>query len=130
MTPESDESLWFNPVATARAGEDVDFECPAHPTDPRPLVTGGTPLESRSYPKVTSVDTQNRIDEGALPSAAVRSTADHGVALRPNLNEEGSPMEAYVGLDVHSKRSVFVIEAEDGRVVARGDIPTTRTTPT
>jgi len=34
-------------------------------------------------------------------------------------------MEAYVGLDVHSKRSVFVIEAEDGRVVARGDIPTT-----
>src|SRR5262249_26850734 len=31
----------------------------------------------------------------------------------------------YVGLDVHSKRSVFVIEAEDGRVVARGDIPTT-----
>ena len=34
-------------------------------------------------------------------------------------------MEAHVGLDVHSKRSVFVIEAEDGRVVARGDIPTT-----
>ena len=34
-------------------------------------------------------------------------------------------MEAYVGLDVHSKRSVFVIEAADGRVVARGDIPTT-----
>jgi len=30
-----------------------------------------------------------------------------------------------VGLDVHSQRSVFVIEAEDGRVVARGDIPTT-----
>jgi transposase len=30
-----------------------------------------------------------------------------------------------VGLDVHSKRSVFVIEAADGRVVARGDIPTT-----
>ena len=26
---------------------------------------------------------------------------------------------------MHSKRSVFVIEAEDGRVVARGDIPTT-----
>src|SRR3989442_15272749 len=34
-------------------------------------------------------------------------------------------MESYVGLDVHSKRSVFVIEAADGRVVARGDIPTT-----
>jgi len=34
-------------------------------------------------------------------------------------------MGMYVGLDVHSKRSVFVIEAEDGKVVARGDIPTT-----
>ena len=34
-------------------------------------------------------------------------------------------MESYVGLDVHSKRSVFVIEAQDGRVVARGDMPTT-----
>src|SRR5438477_9293864 len=45
--------------------------------------------------------------------------------MRPKLKEEGSPMEKYVGLDVHSKRSVFVIEAEDGRVAARGDIPTT-----
>src|SRR5437763_13260544 len=45
--------------------------------------------------------------------------------MRPKLKEEGSPMESYVGLDVHSKRSVFVIEADDGRVVARGDIPTT-----
>src|SRR2546428_12956468 len=45
--------------------------------------------------------------------------------MRPKLKEEGSPMESYVGLDVHSKRSVFVIEAEDGRVVARGDIATT-----
>jgi transposase len=34
-------------------------------------------------------------------------------------------MESYVGLDVHSKRSVYVIEADEGRVVARGDIPTT-----
>src|SRR2546428_11550623 len=45
--------------------------------------------------------------------------------MRPKLKEEGSPMESYVGLDVHRKRSVFVIEAEDGRVVARGDIPAT-----
>src|SRR5437016_14175496 len=74
---------------------------------------------------LSSVDTQNRIDEGGLPSAAVRSTANHGVAMRPKLKEEGSPMESYVGLDVHSKRSVFVIEAQDGRVVARGDMPTT-----
>src|SRR5439155_20834716 len=64
-----------------------------------------------------------RIDEGGLPSAAVRSTADHGVAMRPKLKEEGSPMESYVGLDVHSKRSVFVIEAADGGVVARGRHP-------
>lgn len=34
-------------------------------------------------------------------------------------------MESYVGLDVHSKRSVFVIEGDDGRVIARGDLPTT-----
>jgi hypothetical protein len=34
-------------------------------------------------------------------------------------------METYVGLDVHSKRSVFVIEGAEGRVVGRGDIPTT-----
>jgi hypothetical protein len=39
--------------------------------------------------------------------------------MRPNRKEEGSPMESYVGLNVHSKRSVFVIEAENGRVVAR-----------
>ena len=45
--------------------------------------------------------------------------------MRPKHKEEGSPMESYVGLDVHSKRSVYVIEADDGRVVARGDIPTT-----
>src|SRR5215467_1649075 len=77
------------------------------------------------FPRRLTEHPPSRIDEGGLPSAAVRSTADHGVALRPNLTEEGSPMEAYVGLDVHSKRSVFVIEAEDGRVVARGDIPTT-----
>src|SRR5437773_395890 len=33
--------------------------------------------------------------------------------------------ESHGGLDVHSKRSVFVIAAADGRVVERGDIPTT-----
>jgi hypothetical protein len=35
-------------------------------------------------------------------------------------------MELYVGLDVHSKQSVFVIEDEDGNVVARGEVPTSR----
>jgi Transposase len=34
-------------------------------------------------------------------------------------------MEAYVGLDVHSKRSVFLIEGAAGQVRGRGDIPTT-----
>jgi transposase len=34
-------------------------------------------------------------------------------------------MRVYVGLDVHSKRSVFVIEQEDGKVIGRGEIPTT-----
>ena len=34
-------------------------------------------------------------------------------------------MRVYVGLDVHSKWSVFVIEQEDGKVIGRGQIPTT-----
>ncbi|HEY2663223.1 MAG TPA: hypothetical protein VGI47_02690, partial [Candidatus Binataceae bacterium] len=33
-------------------------------------------------------------------------------------------MTMYVGLDVHSKQSVFVIEDETGTVVARGEVPT------
>jgi hypothetical protein len=44
---------------------------------------------------------QFRSDEGGLPSAAASFTADRGPALRPNLNEEGSPMESYVVLDLH-----------------------------
>jgi hypothetical protein len=35
-------------------------------------------------------------------------------------------MELYVGLDVHSRQSVFVIEDEDGNVVAHGEVPTSR----
>ena len=31
----------------------------------------------------------------------------------------------YVGLDVHSKNSSFVIEDEGGKVIARGEVPTT-----
>ena len=31
----------------------------------------------------------------------------------------------YVGLDVHSKNSAFVIEGEGGKVIARGEVPTT-----
>jgi transposase len=35
-------------------------------------------------------------------------------------------MGMYVGLDVHSKQSVFVIEDDEGRIVARGEVPTSR----
>jgi transposase len=35
-------------------------------------------------------------------------------------------MEMYVGLDVHSKSSVFVIQDADGKLVGRGKVPTTR----
>lgn len=35
-------------------------------------------------------------------------------------------MECYVGLDVHSKQSTFVVQAASGQVVARGEVPTTR----
>lgn len=34
-------------------------------------------------------------------------------------------MTRYVGLDAHSKKSVYVIEDEDGRVVGGGSVPTT-----
>jgi transposase len=34
-------------------------------------------------------------------------------------------MECYVGVDVHSKASVFVIQDGSGRVVAQGEVPTT-----
>jgi hypothetical protein len=41
----------------------------------------------------------------------------------PPLRREDSPMEAYVGLDAHSKRSVFVIANAQGAVIGRGDVP-------
>ena len=31
----------------------------------------------------------------------------------------------YVGLDVHSRESVFVVENDAGAIVARGSVPTT-----
>ena len=37
---------------------------------------------------------------------------------------EDSPMRAYVGLDVHSKSSVFVIQNERGEELGRGEVPT------
>lgn len=35
----------------------------------------------------------------------------------------------YVGLDVHSRQSTFVIEDAAGRVTAQGEVPTPRETP-
>src|SRR5512139_1865911 len=37
---------------------------------------------------------------------------------------EDSPMKSYVGLDVHSKSSVFVIQDERGGELGRGEVPT------
>jgi hypothetical protein len=34
-------------------------------------------------------------------------------------------MECYVGLDVHSKASVFVIQDGRGQVIVQGELPTT-----
>jgi hypothetical protein len=35
-------------------------------------------------------------------------------------------MEMYVGLDVHSKSSVFVTQDADGKLVGRGEVPASR----
>src|SRR5437773_10305971 len=46
--------------------------------------------------------------------------------MRSPKEGRSSPMRTYyVGLDVHSKNSAFVIEDEDGKVIARGEVPTT-----
>jgi hypothetical protein len=67
-----------------------------------------------------------RSNEDGLPSAAIRFAVDHGVSRdgAPSV-EEGSPMECYVGLDVHSKASVFVIQDGRGQVLSQGELPTT-----
>src|SRR5229473_5396227 len=39
--------------------------------------------------------------------------------------EDGLMQSYYVGLDVHSRESVFVVENEAGAIVARGSVPTT-----
>src|SRR5260370_32967876 len=44
----------------------------------------------------------------------------------PQSKTEDGPMQSYyVGLDVHSRESVFVVENEAGAIVARGAVPTT-----
>jgi hypothetical protein len=43
----------------------------------------------------------------------------------PKRREEQPMRKYYVGLDVHSKNRAFVIEDEGGKVIARGEVPTT-----
>jgi hypothetical protein len=46
--------------------------------------------------------------------------------MRSPKKARSSPMKAYyVGLDVHSKKSAFVIEDEAAKVIAQGEVPTT-----
>src|ERR1700680_3684278 len=73
---------------------------------------------------------RKRIDEGIGPS---RSPLRYGpqqtagsLRTTPQSKTEDGPMQSYyVGLDVHSRESVFVVENEVGAIVARGSVPTT-----
>src|SRR6266436_9068401 len=42
-----------------------------------------------------------------------------------SMTEDGPMQNYYVGLDVHSRGSVFVVENDAGVIVARGSVPTT-----
>jgi len=42
-----------------------------------------------------------------------------------SMTEDGPMQTYYVGLDVHSRESVFVVENDTGAIVARGSVPTT-----
>jgi hypothetical protein len=54
-----------------------------------------------------------------------RATTISGVNLRGGApSKEDSPMKSYVGLDVHSKSSVFVIQNGRGEELGRGEVPT------
>jgi transposase len=46
--------------------------------------------------------------------------------MRSPKKRRSSPMtKYYVGLDVHSKQSTFGIEDDGGKVIAKGEVPTT-----
>src|SRR5262245_58281942 len=73
----------------------------------------------------------NRIDEDERRPSSHRGKVrgrprghPHGAPRRHA--QEDRPMGAYyVGLDVHSRETVFVIQDEAGHVMARGTVPTT-----
>jgi hypothetical protein len=52
---------------------------------------------------------------------------DHGVihSGAPKKKEDSPMAQYYVGLDVHSRQSTFVIEDGAGRVAAQREVPTT-----
>jgi transposase len=41
------------------------------------------------------------------------------------MTEDGPMQTYYVGLDVHSRESVFVVQNNEGAMIARGSVPTT-----
>jgi hypothetical protein len=73
---------------------------------------------------------RKRIDEGIGPS---RSSLRYGpqqtagsLRTTPQSKTEDGPMQSYyVGFDVHSRESVFVVQNEAGAIVGRGSVPTT-----
>jgi hypothetical protein len=71
---------------------------------------------------------RKRIDEGIGPFRASlrygpQQTAGSLRATPQSKTEDGQSY--YVGFDVHSRESVFVVENEAGAIVARGSVPTT-----
>src|SRR5262249_10132504 len=67
---------------------------------------------------------------GGPPDTAVTFAVRHGVipigSPKHSAHGEDRPMGAYyVGLDVHSRETVFVIQDEAGTTVGRGAVPTT-----
>src|SRR5579859_4203086 len=72
---------------------------------------------------------RKRIDEGIGPSrASLRygpQQTTGSVSNAPKKTEDGPMRNYYVGLDVHSRESVFVVKNDEGALVARGSVPTT-----
>jgi hypothetical protein len=74
--------------------------------------------------------TQKRIDEGLGPSRSSlrygpQQTAGSLRTTPQSMTEDDLMQSYYVGLDVHSRESVFVVENDAGAIVARGSVRTT-----
>ena len=89
---------------------------------------GGRCRQSTNAPRRARADlipADSRSNEDGLPSVAIRFAVDTGSAETAPKEQEGSPIECCVGLDVHSKASMFVIQDGRGQVIAQGELPTT-----